>query len=248
MKKFFSMMLAMAAVMGFFSCSNNEEIYTPQEVEFALDYTFAEIGSMTRATGEDVYSSFYDKYIKTKQLTPTTYSLTFTNKETGEVAIINGRWDRKDAIRLMEGEYEVNGYSRPISDYTIPSDTVSLVFNQTLNLTKETSQITLKAGYESFLLLFDKENSFKIEYSTRLSWSGSPEGEICSDDNIHWLFLSDVNYSTNNHKTSFYILVYRLDGHVSKIYLDNIPFEKGKYYYFNDMTNSFDIPKMELGN
>ena len=48
-------------------------------------------------------------------------------------------------------------------------------------------------------------------------------------------------------------------GHSSKIYvfrnntnsiieLDDIPFEKGKYYYFNDIDNSFNIPPMEEGN
>lgn len=30
--------------------------------------------------------------------------------------------------------------------------------------------------------------------------------------------------------------------------LDDIPFEKGKYYYFNDIDNSFNIPPMEEGN
>ena len=248
MKKLISMMLVVASVIFAFSSCSEEEIFIPQEVEFALDYTFVESGSMTRATGEEVYSSFYNKYIKTKQLTPSTYSLTFTNKETGETAIINGRWDCKDAIRLMEGEYEVNGYSTPICNNAIPSDTVSLIFNQTLNLTKETNHITLTAAYKSFLLLFDKKNSSKIKYSTRLSWSGSPEGEVYSDDNIYWLFFNDVKYNHNNNQTSFYIKVYRLDGLVSAIYLENIPFEKGKYYYFNDMTNSFDIPKMESGN
>ena len=29
---------------------------------------------------------------------------------------------------------------------------------------------------------------------------------------------------------------------------DDIPFEKGKYYYFNDIDNSFNIPPMEEGN
>ena len=32
------------------------------------------------------------------------------------------------------------------------------------------------------------------------------------------------------------------------IELDDIPFEKGKYYYFNDIDNSFNIPPMEEGN
>ena len=54
-----------------------------EEVEFKLDYTFAESGDMTRATGEEVYTTFYDKYIKTKVLTPRNYTLTFSDKVTG---------------------------------------------------------------------------------------------------------------------------------------------------------------------
>lgn len=46
----------------------------------------------------------------------------------------------------------------------------------------------------------------------------------------------------------YYLVVTRNDGQKSNINLVDIPFEKGKYYYFNDMTNSFDIPKMESGN
>ena len=32
------------------------------------------------------------------------------------------------------------------------------------------------------------------------------------------------------------------------IYLNELPFEIGKYYYFNEVTNSFNIPAMEEGN
>ena len=43
-----------------------------------------------------------------------------------------------------------------------------------------------------------------------------------------------------------YISISR-DGKSSSIELDDMPFEKGKYYYFNDISNSFDIPPMEAG-
>ena len=38
------------------------------------------------------------------------------------------------------------------------------------------------------------------------------------------------------------------DGMKSTIYLQDIPFTIGKYYYFNNMTNSFDLPPMDSGN
>ena len=33
-----------------------------------------------------------------------------------------------------------------------------------------------------------------------------------------------------------------------EVVFGTLPIEIGKYYYFNDITNSFDIPKMESGN
>ena len=51
-----------------------------------------------------------------------------------------------------------------------------------------------------------------------------------------------IGYTTGND-----IVIKRNDSS-SSINLDNVPFEKGKYYYFNDILNSFDIPPMESGN
>ena len=252
MKKILSLMLIMTSLVCFVSCSNDvEEIYIPQEVEFTLDYTFAESGSMTRATGEEVYSSFYDKYIKTKQLTPTTYSLTFTNKETGAKACINGRWDKKDAIRLTEGVYEVTGTSVPLYKTKAgePSDTVYLSFNETINIKKDMSSLVLQAQYNSYLLLFDAENVKDIYYEHYFNTSSSMVSKVIyrlyKTESLRSMFIRDLKYVSDK---PHYIYITRNDGQETTITLDKFPFEKGKYYYFNDMTNSFDIPKMESGN
>ena len=250
MKKMFSLMLlVITSVFCFTSCSNEEDVYIPQEVEFTLDYTFIESGSMTRATGADVYNEFYEKYIKTKQLTPTTYSLTFKNKETGAIATINGYWDKKDAIRLIEGEYEVIGMSSPkISVKGSPSDTVSISFNETIYITKDMSNLTLTAIYDSYLLLFDANNCTKCRFFHDNNTNSQPriDKTLNNTGDVLNLFIKDFNYTTSTFKPL--IELTRPDGRMSTIYLNDIPFEKGKYYYFNDMTNSFDIPKMESGN
>lgn len=250
MKRLFSLMLVVASVVCVFSSCSEEEIYVPQEVAFTLDYTFAESGSMTRATGEEVYSSFYDKYIKTKQLTPTTYSLTFTNKETGAKASINGRWDKKDAIRLTEGVYEVTGTSVPLYKTKAgePSDTVYLSFNETINIKKDMSSLVLQAQYNSYLLLFDAENTKDIYYQHYYNSSYANTNvkyTLYEAESVRSIFIRDLKYADSN---SHYIYLTRNDGQKTTITLDKFPFEKGKYYYFNDMTNSFDIPKMESGN
>ena len=246
MKKLFSMMLVVSSVVCVCSSCSEEEIYVPQEVSFTLDYTFAESGSMTRATGEEVYSSFYDKYMKTKQLTPTTYSLTFTNKETGAVATINGRWDKKDGIRLPEGTYTVNGVSIPKEvDFKEWSDSVYLTFDEVISLKKDDTHLSLTAKYDSYLLMSDAENTTNIACRCTGLTSSIKKG-VPYDDKLFWLFMQNTYRDSKNY--DYYLVVTRNDGQKSNINLVDIPFEKGKYYYFNDMTNSFDIPKMESGN
>lgn len=247
-------MLTIASLVGFTSCSSDEEdIYSPQQVDLTIDYTFIESGSMTRvsttrAIGADVYDDFYNKYIKTKQLTPTTYSLTFRNKETGEVVMtIDGNWSETNNIRLPEGNYTVTGKSQPIEKetyygYEYPSDTVYLTFEEDVKIIKDMSNLTLTANYDAFLLLFDTENTEKIRMNS--------ERLLTSNNNVYWLFMRDKMYRTSSgSSTGYYDLdISRKNGDKLNIQIKNIPFEKGKYYYFNDMTNSFDIPKMESGN
>ena len=246
MKKIFYWMFFLASIVCLNSCSNNAEPYVPQEVEFTLDYTFIESGSMTRASGSDVYNEFYEKYIKTKLLTPTTYSLTFTNQETGATATINGRWDKKDGIRLPEGTYNVTGMSTPIEkEFKEWSDSVYIVFNETVLIKKDDTKLTLSAIYDSFLLMLDTENTTNV--SCKCNDLSSSKEKLSHNDKQFWVFMQNT-YRNIQKYNWYYLVVSRKDGEASNIKLLDIPFEKGKYYYFNDMTNSFDIPKMESGN
>ena len=215
----------------------------------SLNYTFAESGNMSRTTGDDAYSNFYNKFINTRILTPTTYSLTFTNQETGATATINGRWDKKDAIRLVEGEYLVTGTSIPIHNKFKgePSDTAYLSFNETINITKDMSSLLLQAKYDSYLLMFDAGNIKDIYYNHAYANGYNYVTHYLYDaETIFTLFVRDLEYSSADFSHSIYLT--RNDGKKTTITLNEFPFEKGKYYYFNDMTNSFDIPPMESGN
>lgn len=230
------------ALLG--ACDKNESDIT-QEIEFTLDFTFIESGNMTRATGEDVYGQFYNNYIKTKILTPATYELTFTNTKTGDIADINGLWASKNGIRLPEGTYTVKGTSHRKyndaldlhSEYI--SDTTFISFNEEIHLTTDQTVLELTAQYDSYLLLFDATNISNIEYEGLKRW------QLKTYDNLKVLFIN--RQSTLSTKNDC-IKITRIDGTSITIHLKNIPFEVGKYYYFNDMTNSFDIPKMDSGN
>ncbi|CAG9922112.1 hypothetical protein [Bacteroides ovatus] len=242
MKKF---LLTIAIVSAFSSCSEESSSeQTPTEVEVSLDFSFTESGSMTR-TGSTAYTDFYNKYIKTKQLTPKNFDLTFTNKETGATATIRGNWNKKHSFKLLTGEYEVTGISHPYTLYSGQCiDSLYLKFNENITITNNTESVNLTVIYDSFMTIFDKNDKSKIEFVRSSGYPSSNPTEIAlkNVDNVFYAFFNEEVLGNVN---SIYITRNKTN---SIIKLDDIPFEKGKYYYFNDIDNSFNIPPMEEGN
>lgn len=255
MKNFLALGLLALALC---SCSKEEVETSPKEIELKLNYTFTESGSMTRA-GSDVYNAFYGKHIKTKELTPKTYFLTFKSKESSATIMeVKGKWSDNNSIRLPEGDYTVAGYSRPVLDVgqsdlgdLPPSDSVYLSFSEDVRIVNDMTSLTLTALYDSSLLLFDKTNTENIRRGSNGTVSdNSPQ--LPNDGTNYWIFIRDKQFSTwtqYGYSTSYISLhLYRKDETVIDLLIRNLPLDKGKYYYFNDMTNSFDIPPMESGN
>ncbi len=231
------MALATFIVIG---CSNEEpENRLPQEVVVNFDYNFWESGSMTKA-GADLYSDFYNKYIKTKLLTPTSYSLTLGTKDTPKATTMEGYWDTKDGVRLLEGIYNVKGFSAPkhTNQYI---DSLALSFNEKVTITKETTSIKLTANYTSYMLIFDAANTQSIEYCGYMNGIYQTYS-LKKVDNIFYAFIHREAESNDK------IVITRKNKSVITINPYGLSFEKGKYYYFNDTTNSFNIPSMEGGN
>lgn len=249
MKKVFSLILLATSLFCLTSCSSKNDIYIPQEVDLTLDYLFIESGSMTRATGEGVYKEFYEKYIKTKQLTPKTYHLEFI-KSDESVLTISGEWGINNNIRLTEGEYIVTGYSYPKEEYAkqpkyLPSDTAYIIFDEKVSITKDMTSLILNAKYDSFLLLFDKANKTDIILNI-------DERKLNHDDSCYWVFGKDKSWTNYDNGFSFthYLSANILMNNPNNILIElgKLPLNKGKYYYFNDLTTSFDVPQMESGN
>ena len=242
------------------SCSKEEVDTTPKEVEFTLDYIFAQSGSMTRATSAEVYGDFYNNYIKSKQLTPKTYSLTFKNSKGYEVLNVSGKWGDKNIIRLPSGNYTISGTSHPIFDkyQIIPSDSVYMRFEEDITIKQDMSELVLNAIYDSYLLMFDKSNTKSISlkgYYIRTGTSKSHNIQLPSNDDLYFAFINNDHFYYLDEKENLYypytiesITINRNDGSPIDINICNLNFDLGKYYYFNDMTNSFDIPPMESGN
>lgn len=239
-------LFTIVVTLVFIGCSKESAIEQPsKEVEVSLNFSFTESGSMTRA-GSTAYTDFYNKYIKTKQLTPTCYSLTFKNKESGAIATINGIWKNKDGVKLIEGEYEVTDVSHPSGKTTFNdciSDTLYLAFNENINIDRNSNLITLTAKYDSYMLLFDNSNANSVTYNVN---ENNEHFALPKSDEIFYAFIHSFYWNGNTSPNR--ISVKRKDGKYSHIVLDKVPFEKGKYYYFNDIDNSFNIPPMEEGN
>lgn len=237
MKKILLLMMTTLAIAG---CSNEEQNnLVPEEVTVNIDYDFWESGSMSRS-GADLYTNFYNKYIKTKLLTPTTYTLSLSTKDVPKATTINGYWGNKDGIRLIEGTYNIYGTSNPISSKA-SIDTLSMSFSEKVEITKETTSITLTAKHSSFMLIFDASNTTSIDYSGYLH-GGYGTYSLAKKDDIFYIFISkDIEESDK-------IVITRKNKKQVTINLYGLPFEKGKYYYFNDVTNSFDVPPMTEGN
>lgn len=200
----------------------------------SFSYQLPQSGSMTKTTADDVYNAFYDAHIKTKELLPTTYGLTIKSESDKTVAQIYGKWGEKHLIHLPKGSYKIVGHSTESS--TKYYSRAALAFNETVEINENTNNINLTAIYDCFLLMFDKANKSEFSYSYDSSAHSMPE-----IDNLYYMFLS----STSNYRLRWENEKTLSD---SSLNLEEFAFNKGYFYYFNDVNESFDIPKMQNGS
>lgn len=230
------------------SCSSEKDEQTEekQDVSLTIGYTLVSSGSMTRST----YSDFYNKYIDSRKLTPYSYSISFKNLESGDSLIINGMWSNKDFFSLREGTYEIKGTSYPINSLKagyaeyIAQDTVSLYFNEKMEITKNMNDIMLKANYDCFMLLFDNANIEDIY----LRQDMNPKVNAYQLDNVFYMFIRDkklLDEICTVHETPLYVK--RNNNSISELWLNKFSMEKGKYYYFKDVNGNYELSPMESG-
>lgn len=231
-----------------YSCSSGkeEQMEDKQDVSLTIGYTLVNSGSMARST----YSDFFNKYIDSRKLTPYSYSISFKNLENGDSLVINGIWNNKDFFSLREGLYEVKGISYPINSLKagyaeyIAQDTLSLCFNEKMEITKKMNNIVLKAKYDCFMILLDNAN---IE-AVYLRQDMTPKVNAYHLDNTFYMFVRDkklLDEICTTHKTPLYVL--RKDKSISELWINKFSMEKGKYYYFEDINGNYELSPMESG-
>lgn len=239
MRKIF---ILLAVSMALFSCSKeNQPVEEKPPISVGFDYTFAKEGNMVKSANDD-YTSFYNAMVVQKKVTPRNYEIQLIDKNTGMIYTHEGKWGDNNKIEILPSTYQVTGYSRPA---TKTVDTLSMVFNDEITIPANATSVTLAANYDSYLLLFDKESLSDVIYS---SWDSSTAKGIDVnlknyDNKFFYMFVRTFPYPNQNT-----LKLVGLESSITTIDIQKNAFEKGKYYYFDALTNSFNLPPMTAGN
>lgn len=233
MKKLWFLSCIMFLLLG---CN---EIDTKQ-VAVTFNYALPESGSMTKATAAEVYDTFYKKYIKTGELLPDPYSLSFTTLDGVEVARISGEWSKDKPVMLSTGKYQVKGSSIGGMNYSDYYNKAPLSFDEVIEITEKTSSITLHAIYNCFLLLFDAEGKTYFKWSADGTANSDVSGDVRIAGDWYYIFVQEFKDAGN--------IKWNYGSKENRIWMAQFNFQKGYYYYYNDLSGSFEIPKMQPGS
>ena len=239
MKKFAFIIVAISMLLG---CKKVVPETTPQDVNVTLAFTLdTSVGSdMTRATDSEVFDMFYQK-MKTGELVEASYSITFTEVTTGAKYEFTGKWANKDMVTIRTGKYRVEGKSTAKGNYI--QSIASLVFDEEVNISASSTSITLKAVYDCFLLAFAKSNITSLVCVPYKSDYVPDDQAFFTLGDYYYAFVNDKLYSN---KSEGYIRGIR-GQETLKIMTGSAAFEKGKYYIYNDISSTFELPKMQPG-
>lgn len=241
---------ALAAVVLLASCGSESED-TPKANLAQVSFTYTldtSMGSAMKApartarkagTNSSVFGEFYTK-IKSGDLVAETYDLTMTNLSTGEEYDFSGKWGSHKVTAIPTGRYKVAGTSTATGDNI--QEKCSIKFSQEVDVVAGSNDITLNADYDCFLLVFTDKNITGVK-----NYSGQNSRSLFTFGNYKYAFVNERLYASG-YQTEAYIGGSFSDGTNFTIPTGTLAFEKGKYYVYNTLTNSFSIPEMEEGN
>jgi hypothetical protein len=215
-------------------------------VSISLDYKLTPRSDyMTTKAGSPIteaYNAFYAKYIDSRLLTPAKYVLNFEGINHHFKTQIIGKWQYKDIVTLPEDTYIVSGKSWAVK-YQASGDTCYLSIDDTILVDANTTNITVKATYDCYLLLFD--NTYITGYSIIESplapepqITGVHDSQMRKDEKFYHIFCRE-----NNITIDFSLQTGRY-GTTSELVLANYTFTKGKYYYFENTNGSYSLQPM----
>lgn len=253
MKKFLSIFASLLMLAS--SCGNSVEEFEeiPQMVTLKLDCSFE--NAATRANNNDLYLQFHQK-ILSRQLVANQYTLTFTNKETGETFRVDGKFNSNELVSIKVGSYKITGSANASGECI--QDKCSIKFDTEAVVTANTSKLVLKADYNCFLLIFDK-NVVSDAYVTYVNvWSSLEEKHFFELDNVYYGFSYKL-YNENSNVGSQRLTVKYNNNQTEEFTSSNLNTRYGEYYIFDNYvtpTNpsslnwqsvDFTIDKMTCG-
>lgn len=235
MKRITLLLMALGVIS---SCGKTQP--EAQMVAVTFDFALPESGSMTRATAAEVYDTFYESYIKTRELLPTQFTLSFKTMDGVDVASISGDWSSNKPVMLSTGKYQVTGSSKGHVTYNDYYHRAPLKFDEVIEINENTSSITLHAIYDCFLLLFDADGKTYFRWSADGSANNGTSGDVNKAGNWYYIFVQQ--FGANGSVRWYY------GGKENYLSMANFNFQKGFYYYYNDLAGSFEVPKMQPGS
>ena len=202
-------------------------------------YSYMDEGTRaSRVSNRDVFKEFYSSMSDGELVAPT-YELTFTELNGGTTYTFKGSWANHDAVTLRTGTYKVTGVSKAEGDNI--QEKCSLIFNDTVTVSVNSQAVSLPASYDCFLLIFSSNNISSIKNN-----NGSQLEDFFTFKNYRYAFVNSNLFSESDKNNAYIIGTYN-DNAVFKVSTGNLNFEKGKYYVYDSMTNSFVLPEMEEG-
>lgn len=240
------MLLLGSSIMGLTSCENNlqdeREQDDGQTVSVSITYKLnTDIGQPMAATKADVdvFNEFYAKIIDGTLIAPS-YNLTFTEVNSGTEYTVDGTWDSSDMVSLRTGTYRVKGVATASGDNI--QDKCSIILDDEITIDTQSTTVAIKADYDCALLVFSDTSIESIS-----NFNGNSETPLFKFSNYFYAFINTTLYSPDS-KDAAYLSGTHTNGTTFKITTGNLSFEKGKYYVYNDISASFDLPEMEPGD
>lgn len=239
MKKISAFLAVFAAVC--LSCSK-ENAVIEETADVSFEYVLPSGNSMTRASADEIYINFYNKYVKTGIVLPSTYSLTVKNADGNTVMVCSGQWDKKQRFKLGVGKFHITGTSTESYNNFDYFKKAPLAFDEEIEVTASTTSVILSAKYDCFLVMFDATDKDKAEWFAGGEKNYGRYGDIPKLDGIYYLFPQDFQ------SDSYIKWTGSGTSNETVINMFQYTFKKGYYYYFEDAEGGFYIPPMERGN
>lgn len=252
MKAIFRIFLLLCGVIGLASCSSSDSggVDEPENngtAKFYLSYTLSTNGGqsmsraakMTRASNADVFNEFYTEMQSGALMAPS-YTLTFKNNGSNVTYTETGKWSEHEMVTLPTGTYHVTGYSK--ADGENIQDKCSILFEEDVVIDANTTVVQLHAKYDCSLLVFKGADIASLK-----NYNGSESKNFFSFNSYKYAFVNNILYKSDS-KSDAYIEGQYTDGKSFRVTTGDLIFEKGKYYIYDQITNSFVLPPMEGGN